>query len=79
MQYLRNAPFHVADIFSDIDDHYGFFETLYTNTSNEHAPLKKVRPEKPATMNKTWHKAVMNEARIKHVYDKYPSKTNWET
>ncbi len=25
----ENAPFQLADIITDIDDHYGFFETLY--------------------------------------------------
>ncbi len=77
---MQNAPFHIEDIFTNIEDHYGFFETLYTNINNEHAPLKikKVRPEKPAAMNKAWHKAIANKARLKHVYDKYPSKTNWE-
>ncbi len=29
-------------------------------------------------MNKAWHKAIANKARLKHVYDKYPSKTNWK-
>ncbi len=41
LQDLHNAPFHIADIFTNIDDHDGFFETLYTNIrSNDHAPLK---------------------------------------
>jgi len=77
---LQSVPFHVADIFTDVDDRFGFCETLYTDICNEHAPLKskRVRPEKPAAMNKAWHKAVMNKARLCHIKDKYPTKSNWE-
>ncbi len=28
LQDLQEAPFHIAEIFTDIDDYYGFFETL---------------------------------------------------
>ncbi len=80
MQDLQEAPFHVAEIFTDIDDCYGFFETLLTDISNEHAPFKtrNARPVKPAAMNKTWHKAVMTKARLRQMHDKYPTKANWE-
>ncbi len=33
---------------------------------------------KPAAINKTWHKAVMTKARLKHMHDKCPTKANWE-
>ncbi len=80
LQDLQEAPFHVAEIFTDIDDCYGLFETLLTDICNEHAPFKtrKARPVKPAAMNKTWHKAVMTKARLRHMHDKYPTKANWE-
>ncbi len=29
-------------------------------------------------MNKTWHKAVMTKARLRHILGKYPTKANWE-
>ncbi len=68
LQDLEEAPFHVAEIFTDIDDCYGFFETLLTYICNEHAPFKtrKARTEKPAAMKKTWHKAVMTKAILRH-------------
>ncbi len=66
LQDLQEAQFHIAEIFTDIDNCYGFFETLLTDICNERARFKtrKARPEKPAAMNKTWHKAVMAKARI---------------
>ncbi len=78
LQDLQEAPFHVAEIFTDIDDCYGFFETLLTDICNEHAPIKirKARPESPAAMNKTLHKAVMTKARLRHMHDKYATKAN---
>ncbi len=57
-----------ADIFTVVDNYYGFFETMYTKIRNEHTPfkIKKVRPEKPAAMNKARHNAVMNQGRLKY-------------
>ncbi len=48
LQDLQEAPFHVAEIYTDIDDCYGFFETLLTDICNEHAPFK---PEKSDLRN----------------------------
>ncbi len=52
-QDLQYAPFHVAEIFSDVDDQYWFCESLVTDITNEHAPVKswKVRPRKPPFLN----------------------------
>lgn len=41
-QGLHNAPFHIIEVFDDVDDKYYAFETLYLDILNEHAPLKQV-------------------------------------
>ncbi len=37
---LEMAPFHVGEVFDDVDDQYFFFNTMYSNITNEHVPLK---------------------------------------
>ncbi len=34
------SPFHVGEVFDDVDDQYFFFNTMYSNRTNEHVPLK---------------------------------------
>ena len=41
---MFNAPFHVCEIFDDIDDKYNFTELLLTEILNNHAPLKSKKP-----------------------------------
>ena len=43
MQDLSFVPFHIADIFDDINDEYWVYETLFKDVINEHAPLKTRR------------------------------------
>ena len=40
MQDLSFVPFHIADIFDDINDEYWVYETHLKEVINEHAPLK---------------------------------------
>ena len=42
-EYLNDivsAPFHVADIFDDVDDTAWFYSLLIRNIINSHAPVK---------------------------------------
>ncbi len=77
---LQYAPFHVAEIFEDVDDQYWFCGSLITNITNEHTSLKtkSVRPNKPPFLNKKYQRAIMDKARLKHRYNRYPSFRNWE-
>ena len=38
------APYHVAEIFDDVDDNYWYHEKLISEIVNEHAPIKKRKP-----------------------------------
>ena len=40
LQDLSFVPFHIADIFDDINDEYWVYETILKDVINEHAPLK---------------------------------------
>ena len=80
---IANAPFHVSDIFDEIDDKYNFMDILVTNILNEHAPLKSKKPlENPnpymnAELRKTLHYKAMlrnkyfRKGRNKHSWEEY--------
>ena len=38
---LSNIPYHLCEIFDDVDDVYWFNEPLTKQVIDEHAPLKK--------------------------------------
>ena len=40
-EYLRTAPWHVMDIFDDINDKWNFFKSCLHYALNQHAPIKK--------------------------------------
>ena len=40
---LANAPWQVMDTFSDIDDKWNFWKSLFLNVIETHAPLVRVR------------------------------------
>ena len=41
LEDLQNAPFHVMDVFDDVEDKLFAFESLYLDIINEQAPIKK--------------------------------------
>ena len=71
---IRRAPFHVPNIFDDIDDAYWRYETLLTDIADKHAPLKSRRPRKNKApfMNSTPQKMLFNK------YTKCRNSRNWE-
>ncbi len=74
------APFHVGEIFEDVDDQYYFVNTLFTEITNEHIPLKtrNIKPKQPPFMNAALHKAIMNKARLQHKTQTFSNSTNLE-
>jgi len=57
---LQNAPFHVMDVFDDVDDKLFAFESLYLDIINEHAPIKKfhARGNQVPFMTEQWRKSI---------------------
>ena len=39
---LLHAPWHVGEIFDDLDDAYGYWTNLFDSIANEHAPMRKI-------------------------------------
>ena len=75
---LSLAPFHVSEIFDDVNDSYWFCEHLLKDVIDKHVPLKcrKVRHNGVPYMNNELRKAI----NVKNILrcEKYKSKQNWE-
>lgn len=54
-QDMQSCPWHVAEIFDDINDQVGFWEDLYLFTLDPHVPKRRfrVRPKKLHWINET--------------------------
>lgn len=78
--HLQSIPFHVCDIFDDVDDAHWAFTTLLTDALNEHAPVKRrkyKRKSNPA-MNSKWRRAMNYRTSLKTKYRKNRTKDNYE-
>ena len=64
------APFHVAEIFDDINDQYYFTETLFKDVIELHAPLKSRKPLNfPSPfMNSELRKTIHYKAMLRNKY-----------
>ena len=63
---LHNVPFHVMEVFDDIDDKQYVFESLYLDIVNEHAPQKQahIRGNQIPFMNEQWRKAIRHRNKL---------------
>ena len=77
---LENAPFHVANVFDDIDDMAWFTSKLISYTLDAHAPLKTkwVKKQSAPFMNSELRKTIFNRNMARNDFNKY-GKTHWET
>ncbi len=77
---LEMAPFQVGEIFEDVDDQNYFVNTLFTEITNVHIPLKtrNIKAKQPPFMNAALRKVTMNQARLQHKTPKCLNSTNWE-
>ena len=66
------APFHVSEIFEDIDDVYWFNECLLSRIVNTHAPLKRKKLPKQSLpfMNSQLRKMIHQKAMHRNKYFK---------
>lgn len=64
------APYHVAEMFDDVNDKYWYHETLISGIVHEHAPIKKRMPiQNPVPyMNSKLRKAQHYKAMMRNKY-----------
>ncbi len=77
---LDRCPFHVADIFDDVDDKFYVFNQLFSDVVNTLYPLRErqVKYKPPPYMNPTYRRELYTKAHLDNVRWKYPNKTNFE-
>ena len=80
LQDLEMTPFHIANVFDDVDDIMWAHDTLFADIVNEHAPLKckNVKGKQVPYMNGTLRRAINVKAMLKRKFDKdKTNKQNW--
>ena len=57
---MQKTPFHIIDLFDDVDDKLYAFERLYREILNEPAPLKQthIRGKQVPYMTEEWGKTI---------------------
>lgn len=63
---MKIAPFHIMDLFDDVDDKLYTFEQLYLDILDEHAPLKHshIRGKQVPYMTEEWRKAIRHRNKL---------------
>lgn len=68
----QEAPWHVGDIFTDVDDKYDYWKAFFEITVNVHVPTKRkrVREKDVPDMTSTWKKATRNKRKYAILFAK---------
>jgi hypothetical protein len=77
---LERAPFHIAEVFDDVNDSYWAHEQMFLEVVDRHAPVKIRKPRKHSApfMNSKLRKAVHKKRMLHNRYIKHHSGSNWE-
>jgi hypothetical protein len=77
---LAMIPYHVTEIFDDVNDSYWLWHELTMEVVNDHAPLKirKIQGHSAPYMNGELRRAINVKNMLKRKYDKVNNSYNWE-
>ena len=77
---LAKCPWHVGDIFTDMDDRIDFWNSLANHTIDYHAPIKRkrIRENDVPYMTKDWKNAIRNKKKFAKLYAKNKTTENFE-
>jgi hypothetical protein len=69
---VGRIPFHVSNIFDDVDDQYWARKWLFTNVFNEHAPIKEraIKEDHVPYMHSDLRKQMYNRNMLKNKHKK---------
>jgi len=75
---LISAPWHVGEVFDTVDDQYLYWNSLFNDILEQHAPLKsmKVRSNDVPYMTTEWKRAIRKKRRYANRYYKNPTLEN---
>ena len=76
---LNSAPFHVSDVFNDVDDQYDFYNGLLKEIMDCRDPLKRrtVKARQLPHMNDKLRKAINVKGNLRRKYKKIKSSHSW--
>ena len=79
VEQLSMVPYHVGEIFDDIDDSYWFFNELTMQVVDAIAPLKRrqIKGKRIPYMNSELRKAMNVKNMLKRKYDRCKTSANW--
>ena len=74
------VPYHVTEIFDNIDDSYWLWNELTMQIVNTHAPVKSktMKGQRVPYMNGELRKTINVRNMLKRKYDKYKTTENWK-
>ena len=77
---LSYAPWHVGDIFSDVDDKYDYWKCLFDRVVDDHAPIteKRVREKDIPYMTSEWKQAIRNKRKYAIQFSKNRTPENFD-
>ncbi|XP_048586210.1 uncharacterized protein LOC125568304 [Nematostella vectensis] len=77
---LNVAPWHVGDIFDDVDDKVYFWSSLFQSITEKDAPMKrmKVRDKDVPFMTSEWEQAIRAKRKATSKFLKNKTPENWE-
>ena len=77
---VARAPFHISEIFDDVNDKIWYVSNLYKDIINEHAPLKKriIRTKQVPYMHSELRKNMYRRNMLKNKYFKHRSPETWQ-
>ena len=61
------VPWHVLDVFDDVNNKLYAFEQLFVDVIDQHTPLKQthIRGNQVPFMTREWHKTIRHHNRLK--------------
>ena len=79
-QHLSTVPWHVAEVFDNVDDQAHYWITMMKNVVDEHLPLKRmrVRDKDVPYMTTQWKQAIRAKRKAAAKYHKNKTESNWE-
>ena len=77
---MQIVPFHIIDLFDELDDKLYAFEQLFLSVLNEHAPIKQtmIRGNQVPYMTEQWRRAIRHRNKLWKKFTRNRTDANYE-
>ena len=78
---MQVVPFHIIELFDELDDKVCGFKQLFLNVINKHAPIKQtiVRGNQVPYMTEQWRKAIRYRNKLWKIFTRNRSDANYQS